>query len=133
MIGVAPVRNLVRAGESAALMLAIMFVGSLVLWVGVPIGALYVGSLVQAATESVGAAMAAMTLVVIGSLVMLLPFLGWLNRKHAEVRAARGRQDLGPVALEGVMVVSAGIALVAFLVWFFLFAGASPLPFHGGE
>jgi hypothetical protein len=130
---VAPVRNLVRAGESAALMLAIMFIGSLVLWVGVPLGALYVGSLVQAATESVGAAMAAMTLMVIGSLVMLLPFLGWLNRKHAEVRASRGRQDLGSVALEGVMVVSAGIALVAFLVWFFLFAGASPLPFHGGE
>jgi hypothetical protein len=132
-VSVAPVRNLVRAGESAALMLAIMFVGSLVLWVGVPVGALYVGSLVQAATESIGAAVAAMTLVVIGSLVMLLPFLGWLNRKHAEVRAARGRQDLGPVALEGVMVVSAGIALVAFLVWFFLFAGASPLPFHGRE
>ena len=122
-----------RAGESAALMLAIMFIGSLVLWVGVPLGALYVGSLVQAATESIGAAKVAMTLVVIGSLVMLLPFLGWLNRKHADVRAARGRQDLGPVALEGVMVVSAGIALVAFLVWFFLFAGASPLPFHGGE
>ena len=130
---VAPVRNLVRAGESAALMLAIMFVGSLVLWVGVPLAALYVGSIVQAATDSLGAAMAAMTLVVIGSLVMLIPFLGWLNHRHAEVRAARGRQDLGSVPLEGVMVVSAGVALVAFLVWFFLFAGASPLPFHGGE
>jgi hypothetical protein len=128
-----PVRNLVRAGESAALMLALMFVGSLVLWVGMPLGALYVGSLVQSETDSIGAAMAAMTLVVVGSLVVLLPFLGWLNRKHAEVRVARGRQDLGPVALEGVMVVSAGIALVAFLIWFFLFAGASPFPFHGGE
>lgn len=124
-------RNLVRAGESAALMLLIMFVGSLVLWVGMPLGALYVGSLVQSATDSIGAAMAAMMLVVVGSLVVLLPFLGWINRKHAEVRVARGRQDLGPVALEGVMVVSAGIALVAFLVWFFLFAGASPFPFHG--
>jgi zinc transporter ZupT len=130
---VAPVRNLVRAGESAALMLAIMFVGSLVLWVGVPLGALWVGSVVQTATESVGLAMAAMTLVVVVSLVMLIPILGWLNRRHAEVRAARGHQDLGSVPLEGVMVVSAGIALVAFLVWFFLFAGASPFPFHGGE
>ncbi len=132
-MSVASLRNLVRAGESAALMLAIMFVGSLVLWVGMPLGALYVGSIVQSATDSIAAAMAAMTLVVIGSLVMLLPFLGWLNRKHMEVRVARGRQDLGSAALEGVMVVSAGIALVAFLVWFFLFSGASPLPFHGGE
>jgi hypothetical protein len=125
-------RNLVRAGESAALFLLLMFVGSLVLWVGMPLGALYVGSVVQSETDSLGAAMAAMTLVVVGSLVVLLPFLGWVNHKHAEVRVARGRQDLGPVALEGVMVVSAGIALVAFLVWFFLFAGASPFPFHGG-
>jgi hypothetical protein len=112
-------------------MLVIMFVGSLVLWVGMPVGALYVGSLVQSATDSIGAAMAAMTLVVVGTLVVLLPFLGWVNHKHAEVRAARGRQDLGPVALEGVMVVSAGIALVGFLIWFFLFAGTSPIPFQG--
>jgi hypothetical protein len=128
-----PVRNIVRAGESAALMLAIMFVGSLVLWVGIPVGALYVGSLVQTETDSLGAAMVAMTVVVGVSLAILIPFLGWLNRRHMEVRVARGRQDLGSAALEGVLVVSAGIALVAFGIWFFLFAGASPLPFHGGE
>ena len=126
-------RNLVRAGESAALMLAVMFVGSLVLWVGVPLAALWVGSQVQSATDSVGLALLAMAVMVIGSLAMLVPFLGWLNRKHMEVRVARGRQDLGPAALEGVMVVSAGIALVAFMVWFFFLSGASPLPFHGGE
>jgi hypothetical protein len=129
----APVRNIVRAGESAALMIAIMFIGGLVLWVGVPLGALYLGSRVELATQSLGAAMAAMAVMVIGSLVMLLPFLGWLNRKHMEVRVSRGRQDLGSAALEGVMVVSAGLALVAFLVWFFLFAGASPVPFYGGS
>jgi hypothetical protein len=127
------VRKVLRAGESTALMVLIMLVGGVVLWVGVPIAALWVGSLVQVETDSVGASMAAMMLMVIVSLVMLLPLLGWLNRKHAEVRVARGHQDLGPVALEGVMVVSAGIALVAFLVWFFLFAGSSPIPFHGGQ
>ena len=127
-----PVKNIVRAGESAALMLLIMFLGGLVLWVGVPVGALWVGSRVQVETDSVGASMAAMMLMVIGSLVVLLPLLGWLNHKYAEVRAARGLQDLGSVALEGVMVVSAGIALVAFLIWFFLFAGSSPIPFQGG-
>jgi hypothetical protein len=130
-VSATPVRNVVRAGESAALMVAIMFVGGLVLWVGVPVGALYVGSRVELATQSLGAAMAAMAVVVIGSLVLLVPFLGWLNRKHMEVRVARGRQDLGSAALEGVMVVSAGLALVAFMVWFFLFAGASPVPFYG--
>ena len=124
-------RGVVRAGESTVLMVLMMLVGGLVLWVGVPVAALWVGSLVQVETDSLGVSMVAMLLVVIGSLVVLLPLLGWLNRKHAEVRVARGRQDLGPVALEGVMVVSAGVALVAFLVWFFLFAGSSPIPFQG--
>ncbi|HEX8742595.1 MAG TPA: hypothetical protein VF712_05640 [Thermoleophilaceae bacterium] len=128
-----PVRNIVRAGESAALMLTIMLLGGLVLWVGVPVGALYVGSLVQLETDSIGASMASMLLMVIVSLAMLLPLLTWLNRKHMEIRVARGHQDLGNAALEGVMVVSAGIALVAFLVWFFLFAGSSPIPVHAGR
>ena len=126
-------RSWLRAGESAALMLAIMFFGSLVLWIGIPLAALYVGSKVQSATDSLGVSVLAMAGVVIGSLVMLLPFLGWLNRKHMEVRVARGRQDLGTAALEGVIVVSAGIALVAFGVWFFFFAGSSPIPVHSGR
>jgi hypothetical protein len=126
-------RKLLRAGESAALMLLIMFIGSLVLWIGIPVGSLFVGSRVQTATDSLGVAMASMAGVVIVSLMVLLPTLGWLNRKHMEVRAARGHQDLGQAPLEGVMVVSAGMALLAFCIWFFFFAGASPLPFHGGE
>ena len=124
-------RSLLRAGESAFLMLLIMFVGSLVLWVGMPLLALFVGSRVQSATDSIGLAMLAMAGVVIGSLVMLVPFLGWLNRKHMEIRVARGRQDLGSAALEGVVVVSATIAVVAFAIWFFFFAGSSPIPFQG--
>ena len=124
-------RSLLRAGESAFLMLVIMFVGSLVLWVGMPLLALFVGSRVQSATDSIGVAMLAMAGVVIGSLVMLVPFLGWLNRKHMEIRVARGRQDLGSAALEGVVVVSATIAVVAFAIWFFFFAGSSPIPFQG--
>jgi hypothetical protein len=126
-------KGLVRAGESAVLMISIMFVGSLVLWVGMPLAALFVGSKVQAATDSLGAAMVAMLGMVIVSLLMLLPLLGWLNRKHMELRVARGHQDLGNAALEGVLVVSATIAVVGFGIWFFFFAGASPLPFHGGE
>jgi hypothetical protein len=30
--------------------------------------------------------------------------------------------------LEGVLVVSAGVTVVAFGIWFFFFAGTSPLP-----
>jgi hypothetical protein len=119
-------RNLVRAGESAILMLAMMLFGSLVLWVGMPVAALFVGSRVQSATDSVAVAMLAMAGVVIGSLVMLIPFLGWLNHKYAELRVARGRQDLGNAPLEGIVVMSAGVAVVAFVIWIAFFAGTAP-------
>jgi hypothetical protein len=127
------VRKLIQTGESAALMLTMMFMGSLVFWVGIPVGALYAGSKVEAATDSLGAAVLAMGLVVVAALFSVIPVLGWLNRKHMELRAARGHQDVGQAALEGVMVVSAGIALLAFVVWFFFLAGASPWPTHGRE
>ena len=41
---------------------------------------------------------------------------------------ARGLDDPGHLMLEGVLVVSAGITLAAFVVWFFFFAGTSPVP-----
>ena len=39
-------KNLVRAGSSAVLLLAMMFVGSLVLWVGLPLAPALAGVLV---------------------------------------------------------------------------------------
>jgi hypothetical protein len=118
-----------QAGSSAVLMLAIMFLGSLVLWVGLPLGCLYLGSKVQDATHSVGAALIAMAGGVVVGIFAIMPLLGFLNRKHIEVRAARGLDDYGQAPLEGVLVVSAGVALVGFVVWFFFFSGAAPLPF----
>ena len=114
-------------------MVAIMFIGSLVLWVGMPLGCLWVGSMVQDATHSVGAALLAMAGALVVGVVTLVPLLGYLNRKHIEVRAARGLDTYGSVTLEGVLVVSAGIAVVGFGVWFFFFSGASPLPFLGRD
>jgi predicted signal transduction protein with EAL and GGDEF domain len=69
--------------------------------------------------------------VLVGFLITVLaavPVLGWLSRRHAEARAARGLDDLGRAALEGVLVVSAGIAAVLFAIWFLFFAGAEPVP-----
>ena len=110
------------------LMLAIMFIGSLVLWVGLPIGCLYVGSKVQDATNSVGVAVVAMAACVLVGIFAIVPLLGYLNRKQMELRAARGLDDYGQAPLEGVLVVSATVALVGFVVWFFIFSGAAPIP-----
>ena len=105
-----------------------MLGGGIVLWVGVPVGWLCVGSQIQASTGSLGTAMAVMMLGVIVSIAVIVVVLGWLNRKHQELREARGLEDHGQTALEGVMTVSAGLALVGFGAWFFLFSGSSPLP-----
>ena len=129
----ATARGAMRAGGSAALMVAIMFIGSLVLWVGMPLGCLWVGSKVQDATQSIGVALLAMAGALVVGVVTIVPLLGYLNRKHAEVRAARGLETYGAVTLEGVMVVSAGIAIVGFGIWFFFFSGTAPLPFIGRD
>ena len=122
--------DLIRAGSSAFLLVSIMFLGSLVLWVGVPLGWLYVGSQIQGATGSLGAALAAMMVGVLASIAVLVVLLSWLNRKHCEVREARGLDSHGSTALEGVLVTSAGVGLLVFVVWFFFFSGSSPIPLN---
>ena len=68
-------RSLLRTGESAA-MLALMFGGALSLWIGVPLAWLYIGSMVQDATDSVGAALGLMLIGSVASILLLVPLLG---------------------------------------------------------
>ena len=121
-------RNLMRTGASGLLLVLIMLGGGLVLWIGVPVGWLYVGSQVQGSTGSLGTALAVMFVGAIATIVAVVFVLGWLNRKHTELREARGLESHGQTALEGVMSVSAGLALLGFAAWFFLFSGSSPVP-----
>jgi len=128
MSGSARARRTVQASESAALLVAIMFLGSLALWVAIPAGWLWIGSRVQGETGSVGYAILVMMFGMVVTIAALVPCLSWLNRRHVEVRAARGRDVSGATALEQVLVGSAALALVVFVVWFFGFSGSAPLP-----
>jgi hypothetical protein len=119
-------KNLLRTGGSGLILVTIMLGGGLVLWVGVPLGWLYVGSQIQGKTNSVGAALAAMFVGVVVSIVAIVTALGWLNRKHIELREARGLESHGATALEAVMTVSAVVAVIGFVVWFFLIEGPGP-------
>jgi heme/copper-type cytochrome/quinol oxidase subunit 2 len=119
-------RNLLRAGASGLILLIMMLGAGLVLWVGVPLGWLYVGSLVQGTTDSLGAALLVIMVGVLASIALIVPALGWLNRKHLALREARGLETHGQTALEAVMTVSAAIAVVGFVIWFFVIAGPGP-------
>lgn len=121
-------RDTVRAGTGAALVLLIMFIGSLGLWIGTPLGMLWVGSKVEAATSSLGTAVGVMAIGVVLAIAALGYVLGRLSNAYRAICRARGLRDPGHFVLEVVLVVSAGVAGVAFVIWFLLFAGASPVP-----
>ena len=112
-------------GASALLTGVIMVGASLLLWIGVPAGWLWIGSQVQGSTGNVGTAIFVMLAGAIASIVALAWVLGRLNRVHEHLRAQRGA-DEGPPLLEVVLVVTAAIALVGFGIWFFVFAGPGP-------
>jgi hypothetical protein len=121
-------RELFRTGADALLAVAIMFIGSLVLWLGTPLLWLWIGSQIQGSTESVGLALLAMGVGVLITVLVLANLLSRLSQVHRSMTIARGHEDPGHRMLESVMIATAGIAIVVFGVWFLLFAGASPIP-----
>jgi Phosphoethanolamine transferase EptA/EptB len=121
-------REVLRTGMGAALVVLIMFIGSLVLWVGTPLLWLWVGSQIQGATDSLGAALGSMFIGVVVTIAAVAALLAKLSNTYRSNRQARGLDDPGHLVLEGVLVISAGVTGTAFVVWFLFFAGASPLP-----
>ena len=121
-------RGPLKNGTGAVLVVLIMFVGSLVLWVGTPLLWLWVGSQIQGATESLGTALGAMFVGVIITITAIASVLAKLSDVYRSNCLARGQSDPGHVVLEAVLVISAGLTLIVFVVWFFFLAGASPVP-----
>jgi hypothetical protein len=109
-----------------------MFAGAVILWVGVPLAWLWVGSRLQAETGSVGTALGAMMVGMIASVIALTWWLGRLNRTHVELREARGQPVAGTGTLERVLVLSAAVAVITFAVWFLVFSGSEPIPLKIG-
>jgi hypothetical protein len=122
------VRPLLRSGTGALLVVSIMFIGSLGLWVGTPLLWLWVGSQIQGATQSLGTALAAAFLGVVLTVTVVAALLSRLSDIYRSNCLARGLNDPGPVVLEGVLVVSAGLTVAAFAIWFLFLAGTSPVP-----
>ncbi len=121
-------RASLRSGVGTGLALLIMFIGSLGLWVGTPLVWLWIGAQIEGATNSLGTALGAMALGVLSTVTLLAALLAKLSNTYRAHRQSLGQEDPGHVVLEGVLVVSAGITLVVFVVWFFFFAGAAPVP-----
>jgi hypothetical protein len=121
-------RDLLRTGTGAILVVLIMLIGSLVLWVGAPLLWLWVGSQIQGATQSLGTALAVAFFGVILTVTLVASVLSRLSDIYRANCLSRGLNDPGHVVLEGVLVVSAGLTIAAFVIWFFFLAGTSPVP-----
>ena len=94
-----PLRRALRASQAAVLLVAMMFLGSLVLWVGVPVAWLWIGSRLQNGT-SLATAIGAMMIGMLLSVALLLAVLGWLSRRHTELQERRGVPESETTALE---------------------------------
>jgi hypothetical protein len=123
--------RILLASESALLLVAIMFMGSLVLWLGVPVGWLWIGSRLEP-VSSLATAIGVMMIGMLLTVAALVAFLSWLNRKHVELQEARGVRIGDTTALERVLVASGALAVLGFGFWFFGISGSSPFPLHIG-
>jgi hypothetical protein len=119
----------VIVGRSPSLLVVIMFAGSLVLWIGVPVGWLWIGSRMEP-SSGLSAAIGAMMIGMLLTIAALVTFLAWVNRKHVELQEARGSFGGTATALELVLVATAVVAVAGFGVWFFGFSGSSPIPLN---
>ena len=125
----------------AALLIALMAIFSVVLWLGIPLGWLYLASRIAKSSQP---SMGPYVLVLIGipaSMILVGKLLSRLNRTYGAVTGAaqaprtrsawmkslRGERDSGRprTILDVVMVWSVAVALVCFAIWFFVFAGSS--------
>jgi hypothetical protein len=125
---------------AAIMLVALMALGSVVMWLGVPLGLVYLASRLA---DTPNPSMGPYLLVLIGlpiGMAAVGKALGALNRAHtrltgAEVdeyrpgwtrsmRAERKVERRGGV-LDRVMIISVGLAVVIAAVWFFGFAGSS--------
>ena len=125
---------------AALLLVLLMAVGSVVMWIGVPLGLIYLAAqMADSARPSIGPYLLVLVGLPVG-MAIVGKLLGTLDRWHTRLtgreqerhraswlrsmRAERTSTRRGGV-LDKVMIVSVAVAIVAFGVWFFGFAGSS--------
>ena len=125
----------------ALLLVLLMGIGSVVMWLGIPLALVYAASqLADTSSPTLGPYLLVFLGLPIGMAIMA-KLLGYLDRVHQAytrtgddrpqqapwMRSMRGERDRNRrrSVLDTVMVLSVGLCLIAFAVWFFGFAGSS--------
>jgi hypothetical protein len=115
-------------GTACGLLLAIEAPGSLVMWAGIPLAWLWIGGRVYSLTGSLGADVGIAFLGFVGTLFVALWGLRRVDQGWIALRQRAGyEQEEG--ALSQIVTVSATLALLMFIAWYYLFSHAYVIPF----
>jgi hypothetical protein len=133
-------RALVKT-PAVLLVLLLMAVGSVLLWLAIPIGWVWIASqIVDSSQPTFGPYLLILVAVPVSmylagkALFQLDGVYARLTGREEEVhvqlpwhKSMRGERESGrkPTVLEAVMIVSVSLALLGFAVWFLVFAGSS--------
>jgi hypothetical protein len=125
---------------AAAVLMALMVLGSVAIWTVIPVGGLWVASQLTDSSTQLGVAP---FIVVAGGIPVAMAFAGKLlarvERRYMRVTGTAPqsrvqpawRRSLGdsssvrPTVLDKIMAASVLVAAIAMAVWFFAFAGSS--------
>lgn len=130
-------------GMAASGVFAVMLVASISLWTAVPLGWLYVGSMVSDTQFPSQGPYAVVAIGILVSVVVVAWLIGRLNALYIAITGTNRLEPMRPTWLksmrdstapagsttvvEAVLMGSVMIAGAVFVAWFFLLAG-SPLP-----
>ena len=133
--------NQAGTGLAKAMLIALMAVGSIFLWIGIPIGWLWIGSQIQSDSGQASFGLyLGILLGIIVSMVVVGKLLHGLNGVYGRLtgsevvrvrmpwhRSLRGEEEgrAPRQILDVVMVISVMAAGFVFLIWFLFFAGSS--------
>jgi hypothetical protein len=126
---------------AAIFLVLLMGAGSVLMWLGVPVGLIYIASKISSSSSpSLGPYLLVLLGLPIG-MAIVGKCLGWLDRRHQAItghetgarrdapwlKSMRGERKTTRRSgvLDKVMIVSVGIAILLSAVWFFGFAGSS--------
>ncbi len=116
------------AAAAALVVLALELLGTLVMWVPIPLAWFWVGAQVYRATGSILADGVVVLAGFLASVILVLKLLTRLDAVWVRLRRHAGhRQRDG--ALNQVVIVSATCGVVGFWVWFHIIENAYIIPF----
>jgi multisubunit Na+/H+ antiporter MnhB subunit len=123
-----PVPARLAANVACAAVLAVEAIGSLLMWAPIPLAWIWVGARAYDATGSLVAGGGVALLGFAATVTLAMAALARLDRVWVALRRRAGH-DQADGALTQVVVVSATLGLLLFLVWYYVLTNAFVIPF----